>query len=124
MFEEATRSKLRFSSTKGLLTVEDLWDLSLTSLNTLAKNLNKKLKESQEVDFLQERSAEDRKLKLSFDVVLHVLNTKKEEADKRKLANERRQQKQRILGILDRKKNESLEALSEEDLLKKLKELE
>ena len=39
LFEMATRSKLRFPSTKGELSVEDLWDLSDKDLDVVYKNL-------------------------------------------------------------------------------------
>jgi len=44
MFRTATRSKLRFSASMGYVTTEDLWDLSLIELNSIAKDLNAKLK--------------------------------------------------------------------------------
>lgn len=37
MFDKVTRLKLRFESNKGLLSVEQVWDLSLTALNEMAK---------------------------------------------------------------------------------------
>lgn len=40
IFEFATRNKVRFSF-KGLISVEDLWDLSLTNLDSIYKELNK-----------------------------------------------------------------------------------
>ena len=36
IFMKATQKKLRFDSTQGLLTVEDLWDLPLTGTNKKA----------------------------------------------------------------------------------------
>ena len=35
LFITASREKLRFASSKGLLTTEDLWSLSLTSLDAI-----------------------------------------------------------------------------------------
>ena len=35
LFEMATRNKMRFSSTKGELSVEDLWDLSDKDLDVV-----------------------------------------------------------------------------------------
>ena len=44
MFERAAKRKLRFTSSKGSLSVEDLYDLSLTSLDSIAKGVNRQLK--------------------------------------------------------------------------------
>jgi len=123
MFEKATRFKLRFRTEKGILNVEDLWDLSLNSLNFLAKGINKQLKDLAEEDFLGTESVEDTKLKLSFDIVLHILKTKKEEAENEKNAVKRKAEKEKILGIISKKQDSSLESMSVEDLQKKLNEL-
>jgi hypothetical protein len=54
IFEKASREKLRFSTSQGQFSVEDLWNLPLTSpsgrsvnLYDIANGLNKELKESQ-----------------------------------------------------------------------------
>ena len=73
IFEQATRLQLRFDSPKGQLSVEDLWVLSLEKLNDLAKGLKRKLKETEEEDFLKTRSDTDKKVDLSFQVVLYIL---------------------------------------------------
>ncbi len=120
MFEKASRLKLRFQSSKGNLSTEDLWDLNLQQLNTVAKSLNKKLKESEEDDFLEEKSEEDTITKLKFDIVLSVLETKKNENKLHREESKKRVEKQKILEILAKKQDESLENMSEEDLKKEL----
>ena len=123
MFEKATRLKLRFQTNVGMLAVEDLWDLSLQGLNGLAKSLNRDIKESEETDFLKEISSENIVTKLQFDIVLHVLNTKKSEADDRKNAAVRKEKKEKLLAILARKQDSALEDMSEDDIKKMLEEL-
>ncbi len=123
LFEKATRLKLRFNTNVGMLAVEDLWDLSLPGLNDLAKSLNRDIKESKETDFLKEISTEDTVTKLQFDIVLHVLNTKKSEADERKNAAVRKEKKEKLLAILARKQDSALEDMSEDDIKKMLEEL-
>lgn len=123
MFDKATRLKLRFQSPKGYVSTEDLWDLSLQHLNTMAKALNKQLKESSEVDFLLEKSEEDARIKLQFDIVLHIMEVKKDEIKSREEATARKAEREKIKGILAKKQDDALEKLSEEELRKKLEEL-
>ncbi len=124
MLQKALRMKLRFSTEKGLFSVEDLWDLSLQHLNRMAKGLNKLLKESKEDDFLEETSEEDTITKLRFDIVIDILETKKAENKARKSATAKKAEREKLLALLARKQDNALEALSEADVLKKLEELD
>jgi len=122
MFEKASRLKVRFNSRKGMLSPEDLWDLSLVNLNLLAKGLNKQLKTQEEEDFLEE-VAKDDVIQLQFDLVIHVLKTKQEENKKARTASDNKKRKEQILAILAKKRDDSLEQKSEEELLKELEAL-
>ncbi|MGR2462375.1 hypothetical protein ACUX4R_26215, partial [Salmonella enterica] len=75
MFDQATRLKLRFNSNKGLLSVEQVWDLNLNALNELAKDLSRQVKEaaSDEEDFIGVKSAVDSQLQLRFDIVKAII---------------------------------------------------
>jgi hypothetical protein len=123
MFEKATRLKLKFNSNRGILTTEDLWDLSLQDLNKLAKTLNKEIKIQKEDDFLEDVSKEDEVTKLKFDLVLYILKTKKKEAQAIKDATAIKIEKEKILAILAKKQDDSLENMSEDELKEKLKNL-
>ena len=51
IFEVATREKFRFNF-KGLISVEDLWVLSVENLDFIFKGLNKELKQVNEESLL------------------------------------------------------------------------
>jgi hypothetical protein len=123
--QTALRSHLRVSTTRGSLSVEDLYDLPLTELNDTLKQLNRKLKTIDEEDFLNDdkESKEDKATKLAFKITKHILDAKKEERDIAKNSKLVAEQKQKILDLIDKKDQESLQNLSREDLLKKLEEL-
>lgn len=126
-FEIATKHKYRFESDSGLLTVEDLWDLPLTakggrtSLDSVAKNLYKKLNEN-EVSFVEDRSNSDTKLERMFDIVKHVIETRKAEAEATRKRQETAARNRRIRELIERKKDEKLENLEVEELEKLLEE--
>jgi hypothetical protein len=123
MYKKAIKLKLRFQTTQGLLSSEDLWDLNLQQLNSLAKSLKKHLKEAEEEDFLEEKSEEDTIAKLQFEIVLDVLETKKTEKKSRLEASEKKIKKEKLLGALARKEDENLEKLTVEELQAKIDEL-
>ncbi len=123
MFEKATQLKLRFDSPKGQLSVEDLWELPLTSktgkvnLDDVAKDLYRQLKESTNtVSFVDESQKGDEILQLKFDIVKRVIEVKKAMAAAQYEARERAEKKQKIMALIEEKKNETLSQASIEEL--------
>lgn len=130
MFEKATRQKLRFATSTGQqLTVEDLWDLPLTatgkklSLDELAKSLNRELKETAEESFVVKKSSTNTTLELKFELVKHIIQVKMDEKESHAKDVARRQERQRLMELIEKKENESLENLSLEELHKRLAEV-
>lgn len=124
MYKSASRIDLKIPSTKGNLNVNDLWNLTLQQLNVIAKDLKKQLKETSEEDFLNEKSNEDEILNLRFKIVLDVLETKKKEKQDAEVKATNKAEVNKLLEIIEKKQNESLNNLSLEELLKKVKELQ
>lgn len=123
MFEIATRRKYRFQL-NGSLTVEDLWDLSVESLDKIFKNLNAQRKQTQEESLLASKTKEDEDLMIKIDIVKYIVEVKLAEKEARAKAKERKEQKQKILAILDEKKDKALHDMTTEQLEAMLKGLE
>ena len=122
MFEQATKMKLRFKVANGVLTTEDLWELSLDNLNNLARDLSKQLKGIEE-NFIEEKSNADARLELMFSVVKRVIERRlqaKKESIERQAKEQRRAE---IMSILENKEMEEWKAKSKEELLKELQAL-
>ena len=124
MFEYATRNKLRINY-HGMLTVQDLWDLSVESLNEIYKNLNKHLKEESEESLLDEKVNPDRELiTVSIDIVKHIVSVKLEKQNAQRMAAERSIQKQKILKIMAKKQDSELQEKSLDELSQMLDKLD
>ena len=129
LFEKASRLKIRFSTSKGLIGVEDLWDLPLTAtanrpnLDDVARELDAALKAGTQVSFVTGASDVDEHLKLAFDIVIHVINTKISERDTAKKDADIRAQKQRIMALIDQKKDAALSEASIDELQRMLQSL-
>lgn len=118
MFERAAKCKLRFQSSKGALSVEDLFDLSLTSLDNLAKGVNRQLKAEVEESFIEKKSQSSSDLELRLEILKHVIAYKVGVAEASKKRDETLAKKSQIEDILLRKKSQQLEEMSVEDLQK------
>lgn len=124
IFKEASQKVLRFSTPKGNLTTEQLWklplrgDLGTTNLNDIAKHLNKAIRETEEEDFVEtSRLTVGAGLDiLALEIVKSVIAVKQEEAAKTAAAAEKRAQKQRIIELLEQKKDSALSELTVEQL--------
>jgi len=123
MFEKATREKIRVSTAKGNLSVEQLWDLNLRQLDELAIALSNELENEKKKSFLTEVPAENKAKKLKFDIVLHILNVKKDERDARKEASEKKAKKDKLLAVLAEKEDQELRGKSAEEIRKELEAL-
>jgi hypothetical protein len=124
MYKKALRTKLRFSTTKGKLTTEDLFDLSLTDLNNLAIALDKKLSETPRKSFISDIAPDTQEDELRFNIVKDVITLKLAERNAAQNAKEKAAEKAQLLEILHRKKNEALENLSVAEIEAKLASLE
>lgn len=118
MYKKASQLKLRFSTTVGLLSVEQLWDLNLTQLSNAVKAVKKVLNKTDdtELSFLDDTQVIDVENQLRFDILKDVYLTKKKANEDARTALEAKQQKQRILEIIAKKEDESLETKSIEEL--------
>ena len=122
IFEQATRAQLRFSTPNGMLSVEDLWDLPLTSttkranLDDVAKMLDNQIKNTASVSFVNDVSEVNTQTKLAFDVVLHIIKVRLAEQAAAKTAADARAKKQKIMAIIEQKQDEALSAASIDDL--------
>ena len=124
MYKKALRTKLRFSTTKGKLTTEDLFDLSLTDLNNIAIVLDKKLSETPRKSFISDIAPDTQEDELRFNIVKDIITLKLAERNAAQNAKAKAAEKAQLMEILHRKKNEALENLSVAEIEAKLAELE
>ena len=115
MFEMALRTKMRFPF-RGLVSVEDLYDLSVKDLDSVFKVLNSQLKQVKEESLLNTKTKEDKELDTKIEIVKYIVKTKLEEEDLKLRAKEQKEQKQKIMEILSAKQDESLHNKSVEEL--------
>ena len=115
LFEIATRKKFRFPF-KGMISTEDLWDLSVNNLDAVFKALNAESKQAKEESLLTTKSAEDTILDMKIDIVKHIVNVKLAEAAEREQAVAKREQKRKLEALIANKQNAELEGKSLEEL--------
>lgn len=121
LFEVAARKKYRFPF-RGQVSTEDLWDLSITSLDSVFKTLNKEKKQNEEESLLSVKSEADKEVENKIEIVKYIVAVKQAEIAERAASKEKAQRNQKIAAIIERKKDEELEGKSIEDLMKLLEE--
>ena len=125
LYKKAAQVKLRIQTCKGLLSVEDVWGLSLANLDasirSLAPLVKKYQTEDSDLDFLSSnsdtKSEEISLLELSFEILKDVYITKKEEANAKAKARETKEFNQRIMSLIAEKQENSLKDKSIEELM-------
>lgn len=132
IFEQASRERIRFQTQVGAVSVEDLWDLPLSSktnkpnLDDIAKGLYKELKNTEDaVSFVNKpaTSSKTNRTQLMFDIVMHIINVRLEENTVAAKTRETAEKRQKIMEILADREENTLKTASTEDLNKMLDEL-
>ena len=115
MFEKASRIGLRYETPQGLLTVEDLWKLPLTSsrpgranLDDIAINLFRQLKESDNESFVKKIATKSDTTQLAFDIVNHIIDVRMAEDEAAAVQRANKEKKRRILEIIAQKEDAQL----------------
>lgn len=118
VFLIASRRKFRFPSSKGELMVEQLWDLPLVSktgfdLNTVAKTINRELKNMEEDSFVEvSTNSRQKDLETMLDIIKTVISIKQSDT---KAATDRAAKeslRHKLREVIEAKKDQQLGELS------------
>jgi hypothetical protein len=131
-FVQASRQKLRFQTTKGILSVEQLWDLPLTSttgavnLDSIAVEVFSKLENAPVTSFVRTapvltKDQQDDALRL--EILKYIIAVKQEENALKLQQSAKAEEKRKLLELLAKKQEASMDNLSEEEVRKRLAEL-
>lgn len=129
IFEQATKQKLRFPTTKGDLTVEQVWDLPLQAvsavdLDNLAKSVKRELNALTEESFVNiVESPAKSKLELKLEILKHIIGVKLKIAEDNRDAAAKREKREKLLSVLADKQDEALKSLTPEEIQKQLEAL-
>jgi len=111
IFKQGAKKGLRFATSKGSLSSEQLFQLTQTDLASAIKNQKKLLNRDNEdgLSFLDDSSTVDETEQLRFDILKDVYLTKKADAEALREARAKKENKQKILDLISKKKDGELE---------------
>lgn len=125
IFEIASRKRFRFQTEVGVMSTEDLWDISMKQLEKIANGLVKQInaieapsvfsgldgsastKESKELESLNDQ----------LDLLKYVFQVRTEENRAKLEEAQRKQQKARLDELIERKRETALESMSIDELI-------
>lgn len=123
IYKLASKTGLRFPTTQGMLSVEQLWTLKITALSNLAKAAKKVLNKDNddELSFLDDNTTVNVEDQLRFDIVKDIYLTKKAENEALRTAADKKAFEQKILMLIAEKQEDSLRGKTIEELEAMLK---
>lgn len=125
----AALEKFRFPSTKGDLTLEQLYDLPLKtngnapSLNKIAQTLSALIQAEGAENFVDDKTPTNQALEDKLEIVKEVIALRKAEKQSREQAAAKRELIAKLEDKLEAKRDQALSELSEQELLDKIAEL-
>lgn len=133
IFERAARRQLRFKSSVGMLTTEDLFTLDLRhprkpNLNAIGVGIMDELKAigTNEFDLVDDVKPNERKdeLDLQLEIVKHIIESKKADALAAQTRMDKAAKRQKLSELLANKQDEALKGMSQEEILAELAKLD
>lgn len=113
---ECLKNKFRFEF-KGLISTEDLFDLTLADLDAIYKNLKKEESDLQGDSLLEnDENPKVREVEVKIEVVKAIFDMKKAEIARAERALANKAQKDKILAIIEDKENQELSEKSIDEL--------
>lgn len=123
IFERASRTQLRFSSSVGDLTTEQLWCLPLTAkgekvdLDKLARATHKELKERDEVSFVDTKpDPRKTELELRLEILKHVIESKLADKAAAEKAAQTAERKRKLMAALASREEADLSGMTREQI--------
>lgn len=116
IFEYAAKNKLRFQY-RGLLSTEDLYNLSVEELDKIYKALNAELKKEKEDSLLVTRSSESCEISIKIAIVKQIVADKQAAEQAASKSHEQKMQRQKIMAIIAEKDDVALRNMSKDELL-------
>jgi paraquat-inducible protein B len=137
LFELASRFQIRFDSTRGPITTEDLWGLPLKhqtrlNLDDIGKRIQQRMKSFDEtaVDSLVDDEADDATsadkfdLNLQLAVIKHIIAFEKAQAEKEKAEKELNQERKEMLDLLHDAERNERSSMTKEQIRERIAALE
>ncbi len=118
-FLTASRLKLRIPTNKGLLTVEQLWDLTTTSLIDLEDNLKELVEKGENKLSRRKRVVKSKEQfgnELILSIVTEILDIKEKEEDEAKDVKANKEHNEKIAALIAKKQESNLELMTIDEL--------
>ena len=127
LFAQVVKTGLTFTTVRGTLTPQDVWQLPLTgnngfNLDTLSREVLKKVRATQEESLVTEAKV-DSKDELRLEVLKFIIEDKQSEAKKLQEATMNKQKKEQLLMLKAKKQAQKQDELTEEEIDAQLAEL-
>jgi hypothetical protein len=120
MYKQASKLNLRYQTTVGMVSTDQLWDLNQNQLVNAIKAVKKVLKKDNddELSFLEDNKTVDVENQLRFDILKDVYLTKKKEVEEIRNAADIKAHNQKIDTLIAEKQEGIMKDMSIEDLEK------
>lgn len=120
----AARRKYRFESGRGLVLFEDLFDLSLQTLDKIAVALDQKVQAAGGKSFINKRTVSNTDIINQLELVKFVIETIQADDEAKKVRADKAAEKAFLNSLLEKKKINQLEGLPIEEIEKRLAALD